>query len=130
MLAQERHEARHAFTRAPQRVDVDLEGEVHQWDRGRWQSKKVGSDPTCRVQRAAGRTKVGSDPTFHSTSLRASATWPRYASKIRVKASLIGTTQPVLIDGGKLVLGRWQAVYFVELDGPRRREVLARVQKA
>ena len=44
-----------------------------------------------------------------------------------IKSSLIGTTQPVLIEGGKLVLGRWQAVYFVELDGPRRREVLARV---
>ena len=47
-----------------------------------------------------------------------------------IKASLIGTTQPVLVDDGKLVLGRWQAVYFVELDGPRHREVVARVQKA
>jgi secondary thiamine-phosphate synthase enzyme len=44
-----------------------------------------------------------------------------------IKASLIGTTQPVLIEDGRLVLGRWQAVYFVELDGPRHRQVLARV---
>jgi secondary thiamine-phosphate synthase enzyme len=44
-----------------------------------------------------------------------------------IKSSLIGTTQPVLVDKGKLVLGRWQAIYFVELDGPRRRQVLARV---
>lgn len=47
-----------------------------------------------------------------------------------IKASLIGSTQPVLIDGGKLVLGRWQAVWFVELDGPRHRQVLARVTPA
>ena len=45
-----------------------------------------------------------------------------------IKSSLIGTTQPVLIDDGELVLGRWQAIYFVELDGPRHRQVLARVE--
>ncbi|HEX4346225.1 MAG TPA: secondary thiamine-phosphate synthase enzyme YjbQ [Vicinamibacterales bacterium] len=45
-----------------------------------------------------------------------------------IKSSLIGTTQPVLIDDGQLVLGRWQAIYFVELDGPRHRQVLARVE--
>src|SRR5215510_5104232 len=44
-----------------------------------------------------------------------------------IKSSLIGTTQPVLIEKGKLVLGRWQGIYFVEFDGPRRREVYARV---
>jgi secondary thiamine-phosphate synthase enzyme len=47
-----------------------------------------------------------------------------------IKCSLIGTTQPVLVEKGKLVLGRWQAIYFVELDGPRRRQVLARVTRA
>ncbi len=47
-----------------------------------------------------------------------------------IKSSLIGTTQPVLIDGGKLVLGRWQAIYIVELDGPRQRQVLARVTRS
>ncbi len=46
-----------------------------------------------------------------------------------IKASLVGTTQPVLIEDGELVLGRWQAIYFVELDGPRERQVLARVSK-
>jgi len=44
-----------------------------------------------------------------------------------IKASLVGTTQPVMIEDGKLVLGRWQAIYFVELDGPRSRTLLARV---
>jgi secondary thiamine-phosphate synthase enzyme len=47
-----------------------------------------------------------------------------------IKSSLIGTTQPVLVDKGKLVLGRWQAIYFVEFDGPRRRKVMARVDEA
>jgi thiamine phosphate synthase YjbQ (UPF0047 family) len=27
------------------------------------------------------------------------------------------------ISGGQLVLGRWQRVFFVELDGPREREL-------
>ena len=44
-----------------------------------------------------------------------------------IKSSLIGTTQPVLVEDGRLVLGRWQAIYFVELDGPRQRQLLARV---
>ncbi len=44
-----------------------------------------------------------------------------------IKSSLIGTTQPVLVEDGELVLGRWQAIYFVELDGPRARTLLARV---
>ena len=43
-----------------------------------------------------------------------------------IKASLIGSTQPVLVEGGELVLGTWQAIYFVELDGPRERELLLR----
>ena len=44
-----------------------------------------------------------------------------------IKASLIGVTQPILVEDGQLVLGRWQAIYFVELDGPRSRHILARV---
>jgi len=44
-----------------------------------------------------------------------------------IKSSLIGVTQPVLVEDEQLVLGRWQAIYFVELDGPRHRHILARV---
>jgi secondary thiamine-phosphate synthase enzyme len=44
-----------------------------------------------------------------------------------IKSSLLGVTQPILVEDEKLVLGRWQAIYFVELDGPRRRHILARV---
>lgn len=38
-------------------------------------------------------------------------------------STMIGASVHVPISEGELSLGRWQAVYFVELDGPRRREV-------
>lgn len=44
-----------------------------------------------------------------------------------VKASLLGSSQTLLIQNGKLVLGTWQGVFLAEFDGPRRREVLVRI---
>ena len=44
-----------------------------------------------------------------------------------VKASLMGFSVDVLVEGGRLVLGTWQAIYFCEFDGPRSRQVLVRV---
>lgn len=38
-------------------------------------------------------------------------------------STLVGASLTIPISEGELRLGRWQAVYFVELDGPRRREV-------
>ncbi len=32
----------------------------------------------------------------------------------------------VLVEGGELVLGRWQGIYFCEFDGPRRREMVVK----
>ena len=40
-----------------------------------------------------------------------------------VKASLMGSSVTVLVHGGGLVLGTWQAIYLCEFDGPRTREV-------
>lgn len=40
-----------------------------------------------------------------------------------IKSCLVGTSQLVIIDEGRLVLGTWQAVYFCEFDGPRHRRV-------
>ncbi len=37
-------------------------------------------------------------------------------------STLIGTSLTVPYDG-RLLLGRWQGIYFIELDGPRIREV-------
>jgi thiamine phosphate synthase YjbQ (UPF0047 family) len=36
---------------------------------------------------------------------------------------LIGSSLTWPFRGAKLALGRWQGVYFVELDGPRERRV-------
>lgn len=44
-------------------------------------------------------------------------------SAAHIKASLIGITQNILIDEGRLVLGTWQSVFFCEFDGPRHRRV-------
>ena len=44
-------------------------------------------------------------------------------SDSHIKASLVGSSATVLVDGGDLVLGRWQGVYFCEFDGPRRRTI-------
>jgi secondary thiamine-phosphate synthase enzyme len=48
-------------------------------------------------------------------------------SDAHMKASLIGPSQRLLVDRGKLVLGTWQAVYFCEFDGPRDRKVAVRI---
>ncbi|WJH35118.1 secondary thiamine-phosphate synthase enzyme YjbQ [Paenibacillus sp. CC-CFT747] len=42
-------------------------------------------------------------------------------SASHLKAITTGTSQTVLIQGGRLVLGRWQGIYFCEFDGPRDR---------
>lgn len=44
-----------------------------------------------------------------------------------IKASLVGSSQVVPIEGGKLGLGRWQGIFFCEFDGPRKREIRVRI---
>lgn len=46
-----------------------------------------------------------------------------------VKASLMGASCTVLIEGGRLLLGTWQGIYFCEFDGPRRREFYVKIMK-
>ena len=38
-------------------------------------------------------------------------------------ATLLGSSVTVPIEAGRLRLGTWQGIFFVELDGPRRRTV-------
>ena len=40
-----------------------------------------------------------------------------------IKSTLIGTSQTVPVDKGRLALGRWQGIYFAEFDGPRERQL-------
>ena len=44
-------------------------------------------------------------------------------SDSHIKASVVGSSATVLVEGGRLALGRWQGVYFCEFDGPRQRTV-------
>jgi len=44
-------------------------------------------------------------------------------SAAHIKSSLIGASETVIIENGRMKLGRWQGVYFCEFDGPRRRKV-------
>ena len=43
-----------------------------------------------------------------------------------VKASLMGPSVQVIVEGGKLRLGTWQSIYLCEFDGPRTRKVWVR----
>lgn len=45
-------------------------------------------------------------------------------SDAHVKASLVGASVTVPVDGGRLALGTWQGIFFAEFDGPRQRRLL------
>jgi secondary thiamine-phosphate synthase enzyme len=48
-------------------------------------------------------------------------------SDSHIKASLVGTSETVWIENGRLALGRWQAIFFAEFDGPRSRELRVKI---
>jgi secondary thiamine-phosphate synthase enzyme len=48
-------------------------------------------------------------------------------SAAHIKASLVGFSQMVFVESGRLVLGTWQGIFFCEFDGPRSREVYVKV---
>ncbi|MEN6389253.1 MAG: secondary thiamine-phosphate synthase enzyme YjbQ [Syntrophomonas sp.] len=45
-------------------------------------------------------------------------------SLAHIKASLMGSSQTLLIENGKIKLGTWQGVFLAEFDGPRNRCVM------
>lgn len=49
-------------------------------------------------------------------------------SDAHIKASMMGFSVQVLVEGGRLALGTWQGVYFCEFDGPRSRKVWVKAQ--
>jgi secondary thiamine-phosphate synthase enzyme len=51
-------------------------------------------------------------------------------SDSHVMTSLFGPSLTVIVSGGRLVLGRWQGVYFCEFDGPRDRVVAVQLLSA
>ncbi len=48
-------------------------------------------------------------------------------SAAHLKASMMGFSETVLIENGKLLLGTWQGIYLCEYDGPRPRRVYVKV---
>jgi secondary thiamine-phosphate synthase enzyme len=57
---------------------------------------------------------------------------PRYRhiednSASHLQASAMGFSHFVFVERGQLVLGRWQAIYLAEFDGPRTRRVLVKL---
>lgn len=40
-----------------------------------------------------------------------------------IKSSLLGSSEIIFIENGKLKLGTWQGIFFAEFDGPRKRKL-------
>ena len=47
-----------------------------------------------------------------------------------LRAVLLGMTETIPVEDGHLVLGTWQSIFFVELDGPRNRTVNVKTIKS
>ena len=50
-------------------------------------------------------------------------------SDAHIKSSLIGASETVFIEDGRLVLGTWQHIFFFEGDGPRHRSLYVKIIK-
>ena len=48
-------------------------------------------------------------------------------SAAHVKSSLVGASELVIIEKGRIVLGTWQSIFFCEFDGPRSRKILVSI---
>ncbi|MBI5522589.1 MAG: YjbQ family protein [Desulfarculus sp.] len=51
-------------------------------------------------------------------------------SAAHVKSILVGSSVRVPVGGGRLLLGTWQGIFFMEFDGPRRRTARVEVSPA
>jgi secondary thiamine-phosphate synthase enzyme len=45
-----------------------------------------------------------------------------------IKAAMLGPSETIPVRGGRLLLGTWQAIMLLELDGPRQRRVIVTVR--
>jgi secondary thiamine-phosphate synthase enzyme len=50
-------------------------------------------------------------------------------SDSHVKTACVGNSSTVFVEGGRLLLGRWQGIYLCEFDGPRQRQVWIKTQE-
>ena len=42
-------------------------------------------------------------------------------SAAHIKTTLVGSSEMLMIEKGRLILGTWQGIFFCEFDGPRTR---------
>ena len=47
-----------------------------------------------------------------------------------LRAVLLGMSETIPVEDGHLVFGTWQSIFFVELDGPRNRNVNVKIIKS
>ncbi len=50
-------------------------------------------------------------------------------SDAHIKASIIGSNRDIIIENSSLKLGTWQGIFFLEFDGPRKREIFIKIIK-
>lgn len=50
-------------------------------------------------------------------------------SDSHMKSSLVGASETLPVENGKVIYGTWQSTYFAEFDGPRKRTVYIKVIK-
>ena len=48
-------------------------------------------------------------------------------SDSHIKTSMIGSSENIFIEDGKLVLGTWQGIFLCDFDGPRTRKVYIKI---
>lgn len=48
-------------------------------------------------------------------------------SPAHLKTSIIGSSETIAVEKGRLVLGTWQGIFFCEFDGPRSRKLDVRL---
>jgi secondary thiamine-phosphate synthase enzyme len=48
-------------------------------------------------------------------------------SAAHIKSSMMGFSETIIIEEGRLLLGTWQGIYFMEFDGPRIRKIYVKV---
>jgi secondary thiamine-phosphate synthase enzyme len=51
-------------------------------------------------------------------------------SPAHLKTSIIGSSETIAVEAGRLVLGTWQGIFLCEFDGPRTRKLDVRLFQA
>ncbi len=44
-------------------------------------------------------------------------------SAAHIKTTLVGSSENIIVEDGRLMLGTWQGIFLCEFDGPRTRQV-------